>query len=315
MAGHEIHHATHASEILEATGPFLVSDPVRHNVVLTVLQERAHHPEPGHYWWVTQDDRVVGVALQSPAGHPASITPMDPDALEVTVPAVASTLPTLPGVIGEAGPAARFAGRWSELTGAGAIPDEGQRLYRLGRLRAPKDVRGRLRSAGPDELATIMDFWHGLAADTGLPAPGEGGAGLISRRIAQGEIWIWDVDGLVASMARLSAPAAGTVRVGFVYTPAEHRRNGYAAASVAALSAHARSQGAAECVLYTQLSNRTSNGIYRTIGYEAVAEVLSYRFTERTLGPSEIVATRQRASSSTTAGSMVPGWRMTAQER
>ena len=89
---------------------------------------------------------------------------------------------------------------------------------------------------------------------------------------------MWTVDDRPVSMARLSPPAAGAVRVGFVYTPPERRRRGYAAASVAALSAHGLSQGAGECLLYTQLSNPTSNRIYRRIGYEAVGEILAYRF-------------------------------------
>ena len=31
-------------------------------------------------------------------------------------------------------------------------------------------------------------------------------------------------------------------------------------------------------ILYTQLANPISNAIYRRIGYEAVGEILSYRF-------------------------------------
>ena len=36
--------------------------------------------------------------------------------------------------------------------------------------------------------------------------------------------------------------------------------------------------GSSKCVLYTQLSNPSSNRIYRRIGYRAVAEVVGYRF-------------------------------------
>ncbi|MEZ5170856.1 MAG: hypothetical protein R3A49_08945 [Acidimicrobiia bacterium] len=34
----------------------------------------------------------------------------------------------------------------------------------------------------------------------------------------------------------------------------------------------------AECILYTQLSNPTSNAIYRALGYEPAGDVLMYRF-------------------------------------
>ena len=62
-----------------------------------------------------------------------------------------------------------------------------------------------------------------------------------------------------------------------VYTPPERRRRGYAGACVAALSAAALDV-ADECILYAQLANPTSNGLYRRLGYEAVAEGLIYRF-------------------------------------
>jgi hypothetical protein len=51
-----------------------------------------------------------------------------------------------------------------------------------------------------------------------------------------------------------------------------------AAASVAAVSAHALSAGADTCALYAQLNNATSNRIYRALGYRAAMEVLFYAF-------------------------------------
>jgi L-amino acid N-acyltransferase YncA len=78
------------------------------------------------------------------------------------------------------------------------------------------------------------------------------------------------------SMAAARATAAGVARVAFVYTLPEHRRHGYAAAGVAALSTRLLGQGV-NCILHTQLHNATSNGVHRRIGYEAMGEVLIYR--------------------------------------
>jgi predicted GNAT family acetyltransferase len=47
---------------------------------------------------------------------------------------------------------------------------------------------------------------------------------------------------------------------------------------VAATSEWAREHDRADCILYTQLANPTSNAIYRAIGYEPVSDVLRYRF-------------------------------------
>jgi len=78
-------------------------------------------------------------------------------------------------------------------------------------------------------------------------------------------------------MAVARKPMGGVVRLSGVYTPTEKRNCGYAAACVHALSKHMHEAGF-RCVLYTDLANPTSNSIYRRIGYQAVAEVLRYRF-------------------------------------
>ena len=53
---------------------------------------------------------------------------------------------------------------------------------------------------------------------------------------------------------------------------------GYASGCVGSLCSWVRQEDRATCILYTQLANPTSNAIYRRLGFEAVAEVLSYRF-------------------------------------
>jgi uncharacterized protein len=97
---------------------------------------------------------------------------------------------------------------------------------------------------------------------------------LVERRIANGNLWIWDNKGPV-SMASLSVPAAGVARVSLVYTPPELRGQGYAYACVAALTRHALARGL-RCALFADLKNPTSNGIYRRIGYRRVAEMLTF---------------------------------------
>jgi predicted GNAT family acetyltransferase len=67
------------------------------------------------------------------------------------------------------------------------------------------------------------------------------------------------------------------VRIGPVFTPPESRRHGYAGAVTAAISRAAR-ELVGEVLLFTDLSNPTSNAIYQRIGYRPVQDrlVLSY---------------------------------------
>jgi predicted GNAT family acetyltransferase len=67
-------------------------------------------------------------------------------------------------------------------------------------------------------------------------------------------------------------------RVGYVYTPPERRRRGYASALVAQVSQRMLSDGFRFCVLYTDLSNPTSNAIYARLGYEPIADVVDVTF-------------------------------------
>lgn len=90
---------------------------------------------------------------------------------------------------------------------------------------------------------------------------------------------VWEVDDQIVSMAGPNLPTAGVVRVGLVYTPPEHRRHGYAAACVAAVSQRALDGGAIACSLLTDQANPTSNGVYRRIGYYPVGDVQELTFT------------------------------------
>lgn len=63
-----------------------------------------------------------------------------------------------------------------------------------------------------------------------------------------------------------------------MYTPTPERGRGYASNLVAEVSLRMLAAGAGACFLYTDLGNPTSNGIYRALGYEQVAESLMIAF-------------------------------------
>ncbi|WGP13291.1 GNAT family N-acetyltransferase [Streptomyces sp. SH5] len=86
--------------------------------------------------------------------------------------------------------------------------------------------------------------------------------------------WWRGADGAVAGRTRM---LAGTVRVTSVYTPPEFRGRGYGAAVTAESSRAALAKGAAEVLLFTDLANPTSNGVYLRIGYEPVADRVQLR--------------------------------------
>jgi uncharacterized protein len=261
--------------VLSRAGAFLSSQPVLHNLVLSILHARVAQGEPGRYWMAIQQDETVGVVVQSPLTFPATLTPMEPRVATAIAEAIAEAGIALPGINGEAATAAMFAGQWSERSKSAATPFQGNRLYELLEIGEVPDIEGKLRQAGPQERGLMILWTRAFQHEIG--ESGNDTELRVDRGLAAGQLWLWDRRKETVSMAVSREPICGVVRLSGVYTPPEKRKHGFAAVCVGALSKQLRDAGY-RCILYTDLGNPTSNSIYRRIGYRAVAEALRYRF-------------------------------------
>lgn len=268
----EVTFTTDAAEALAGAREFLATKPIEHNLLLTLLEFRAAWPQDGRYWTATDAGRVVGFLFQSPATFHATLSPMPPAAVDAMVEAAADV--ELPGVIGEASTAARFAGKWTEVRKSAARPTSGQRIYELTRVQHPNDVAGTCRVAVESDIAELIDWMRGFVDETNERATDP--TTMVPPRVAAGQFFLWDDNG-GASTAATSPVIEGVTRIQAVYTPPNRRGRGYAAANVAAISSRAVDAGN-RCMLYTELENPVSNSVYRRIGYQAVSEVLRYQF-------------------------------------
>ena len=260
-----------ANDALERARPYLAARPVEHNLLLTILDQSIEFSLGGAFWLVVDESEVVGFALESPPGMGAVLASMPASTCKLLAESVTTQLRR---VVGEAGAAAAFAGRWTECHSTSVTKIEGQRLYALTALKSVARVRGSLRLARSGDRSTLVEWTRAFIDETGV-VPQDAEA-VVSLRLAREQFWVWDDDGAV-SMASASEPAAGVARVQHVYTPIARRGHGYATACVEHMSRVLADRGL-RCVLYTDLANPTSNSIYRRIGYEAVAEILGYRF-------------------------------------
>jgi GNAT superfamily N-acetyltransferase len=261
--------------VLSSAEEFLSSEPVLHNLILSILHARVAQGDPGRYWIALHGESAVGVAVQSPLDFPATLTPMGQRAVLSIVDAIAQAGVTLPGVNGDAATAASFAGQWGERRKSAATPFQGMRLYELSELGEVPRAEGHLRQAGRKDRSLMIQWSRAFQNEIG--ESGNDTELRVDRGLAAGELWLWDQNGETTSMAVSRNPVQSVVRLSGVYTPPEKRKHGYAAACVHALSKHLRA-GGYRCILYTDLGNPTSNSIYRRIGYRAVAEALRFRF-------------------------------------
>ncbi|SNQ46723.1 conserved hypothetical protein [Frankia canadensis] len=276
-------------EFLAAAGDFLASRPVENTVLVTVcdtLRVRGATAFgdgfPLFGWWQSGGGHVEGAFLHTPP-HGLLMTAIPPRAVE---PLVASwpRSRSLLGVNADERTATLFASSWRRRTAASAQVHRREHLYRLGRLAPPSPApagRSRVAETADRELlaAWMAAFW----AETGDVAGNA--AGRVDDRLEYGGLSLWDVDGVPVAMAGGTRPLGGTIRVGPVYTPARFRRRGYAAAVTAAVSRAALDAGVATILLFTDLANPASNGIYRRLGFVAVEDRVALRFApSATLG-------------------------------
>ena len=157
--------------------------------------------------------------------------------------------------------------------------DAPERLYELGTLLEP-EVPGSGRTATSEDFPLVAAWFQAFGEEVGMHL-GNDLPGVVQRRIERGDVRLWTVDGVPVSMAAVSPAIAGMCRIGPVYTPHSHRRQGYGAAVTADISATAMAERAERVVLFTDLDNPTSNAIYQSIGYRPVADYAHIVFEAR----------------------------------
>ena len=156
--------------VLRNADEFLSSEPVQHNLILSILHARLALGDPGRYWIATHAGKAVGVVLQSPLDFPATLTPMPPPAVRAIVDAIADGGVILSGVNGDAATAASFAGQWSERCKSAATPFQGTRLYELLELGESPRVEGQLRQAGPGDRSQMILWTRAFQEEIGESA-------------------------------------------------------------------------------------------------------------------------------------------------
>jgi predicted GNAT family acetyltransferase len=260
---------------------FLLSDPVRNNVFVTVVRGRidgALVDDPPATYLTAMDDHgtVVGAAMRTPPFN-VYVSPMPRASVEPVVDAMLATCADARGVTGTAGDARAFADAWRRRTRAGIAVEMHQRIHRLDAVTLPNAPPGQWRSARAGDRDLLVQWTEAFEIEAESEASGTA-AREVDVRLGDGRAFVWE-DGAPVSFAGRTIPVGGVVRIAPVYTPPEHRRRGYATALVAAVSQHALDRGAVACSLYTNLANRTSNEIYAAVGYLPVCDVTKYRFT------------------------------------
>jgi predicted GNAT family acetyltransferase len=248
--------------------PLLLEHEIEHGLIFSITNV-PNPPADAYCALVVHDGEVVAAALRtikkaalSLEKRPGAIALIAADALRD---------PKLQGVLGPRASVEAFAAASGRQWKKGMA----QGLYECLEVVPPAKVGGARRVTTPSDrtlLATwIRDF---LREAGGENATMDEATAAADRHIASGKTYFWIVDGEPVSYAGAYNFTPNGVRVGPVYTPAEYRRRGYAAALVAEVTQQELNDGRSFAYLYTNLENPTSNALYQRIGYRRVGEAI-----------------------------------------
>lgn len=254
---------------------FLERDPIRNTVLLTVLDMLrtggGYDDDSPWFAWVTDGDTTVGAALRTPP-YKVALSGMPPDVARSLGLRLASQ--ELPGAFGDIPTVAAFA----ESAGRRHRVNIHEIQYVLTELRPPPPVRGTPRAYAGTDAELYIRWEADFATEAGVRRSANPLGSLHNRISSGGGLWLWEVDGLPVSMCGRTPAVCNVPRIGPVWTPPEHRRQGYAAAITAYVCGDALERGARACTLFADAANPTSNGVYERIGFRPVAETVEAEF-------------------------------------
>lgn len=262
----------------------LLEARIENNVVATVLSGAVE----GHFGGappvlaIGLDDRggVAAAALRT-APWPMLCTGLGPDQAEKLLDVWLERDPELPGVNAPLDTAHALAAAWAQRTGGTTRCRTAMAMHSLTRvIDPPHPGAGRLVPASEADRELALQWWTEFVVESQVIDAGpESRVAAVDARIARRQLWLWEESGGPVSMVAVNPAVAGVVRIGPVYTPPPARRRGYASSAVAAISREALRTGAHTCMLFTDLSNPTSNKIYADVGYRRFGEWEETEFT------------------------------------
>lgn len=260
--------------------PWLLEREAEHNVLLGLLPKltsgRHEFQEPIYLASVEVDGRVAGCVFRTPP-YKLGVTRFPPGAEAAIVADVGAVFDSLPAVLGREEDAVRIAEAWARRTGASWAIGMRQRIHQLDALIEPaRPAPGRLRAPDASERGLIIGWLAAFERESRVTGPAP--MVLADILMSGGDAWLWDDDGSVAITATPGFTPNGA-RVGYVYTPPDRRGRGYATTAVAALSRQLLAGRRRYCMLYTNVANPISNGIYARLGYRPVVDVVDVDFT------------------------------------
>lgn len=266
-----VHFTDDVEEYASTAGPYLLIDPVRCTVPLSIIEyARSGIVHESTWSWVVDDGAVVGIASWSPP-HEVVVAPMAADVAKQLAEAWSELEPRPAGWTGPRPEVEWCAEVMAARHGSRVEEKFAERLFRLDAVIDVPSPSGGMRLATGADRDRLVAWWDAFIDETGVTR-GREVAREVDVRIADGRLFVWEDHGRVTALTGVSPSVAAVSRVGPVYTPPDERGHGYARGLVAEVSRNRLANGDRSCCLFTDLANPVSNAIYQQVGYRPVAD-------------------------------------------
>ena len=254
----------------------LLDEEAKNSLMIGVLNNvKQGIYETFHQFTVEEDGELLAI-LQVTPPHPLHYIVVKKERLDLLpsfiIPHLLKEEVPFSEVVSERKQAERFAKAWQEITSGTSEMFMSQGLYRLDSVEDIDMAKGHMREATMADKAQLEAWYSAFEVESGLrSSPPEKVTKAVQTMLDREEAVFWEVDGQVVSCAKRARPTVNGITVSFVYTSPDARGKGYARSLVADLSRQLL-ETKSFCVLYTDLTNPTSNKIYREVGYQQIMD-------------------------------------------
>jgi uncharacterized protein len=257
----------------------LASQERENNLLLGIVRNLVEKPDAAsHMVAVAAGTETVCAAVMTPPFN-LVLSTGPASAVQALIDHLDEAAIRLPGVVSVAAMADAFASAWRRRDGTKVDLGIDMRLYALGTLPLVPPAPGALQAAAIADVPLLVEWSNAFFAEANMTAAERDFfIARLDEMIARPRLWLWTLEGRPVCMVAHSETTPRTARIGPVYTPAPLRGRGYATAAVAELSRRLLAGGRTWCLLFADVANATSTGIYRRLGYQEVCLFREYRF-------------------------------------
>lgn len=171
-----------------------------------------------------------------------------------------------------------FLQKFSNAHGFHCKPQVPMIVYSCSKVTNPKKAEGHMIYSTENHKQTLADFITGMVDDLEHRPMRAGEAeGFADSVAGSQDMYLWEADGTVTSMAMIVHRTSEFARINTVYTDKNQRGKGYAGMLVGEITQKLLDEHLLP-MLYTEKDNVCSNATYQRIGYHSCGELTTFLF-------------------------------------